>query len=61
MYVHSACRRPRLCYLLYLQTTNAVILAEAPPKGYGFSEYAIAGAYGTPIVSALCANEGSSS
>ncbi|KAH9831123.1 MFS general substrate transporter [Rhodofomes roseus] len=36
-----------------INTTNAVILAEAPPKGYGFSEYAIAGAYGTPIVAVV--------
>ncbi|KAH9918646.1 MFS general substrate transporter [Fomitopsis serialis] len=36
-----------------INTTNAVILAEAPPKGYGFSEYAIAGAYGTPIVAVI--------
>ncbi|PCH45123.1 MFS general substrate transporter [Wolfiporia cocos MD-104 SS10] len=36
-----------------INTTNAVFLAEAPPSGYGFSEYAIAGAYGTPIVSVL--------
>lgn len=32
------------------QTTNAVFLAEPSPGGFGFSEYAIAGAYGTPIV-----------
>jgi hypothetical protein len=32
------------------QVTNAVFLAIPKPHGYGFSEYAIAGAYGTPIV-----------
>ncbi|KZT10560.1 MFS general substrate transporter [Laetiporus sulphureus 93-53] len=34
-------------------TTNAVFLKESPPEGYGFSEYAIAGAYATPIVAVL--------
>jgi hypothetical protein len=32
------------------QVTNAVFLGEAPPIGFGFSQIAIAGAYGTPIV-----------
>jgi len=36
-----------------INTTNAVFLAEPPPNGYGFTEYAIAGAYGTPIVAVL--------
>ncbi|KZT10572.1 MFS general substrate transporter [Laetiporus sulphureus 93-53] len=36
-----------------INTTTAVFLAESPPKGYGFSEYAIAGTYGTPIVAVL--------
>lgn len=31
--------------------TNAVFLGEPAPVGFGFSQYAIAGAYGTPIVS----------
>ncbi|KAI0938838.1 hypothetical protein AcW1_001528 [Taiwanofungus camphoratus] len=36
-----------------INTTNAVFLAEPSPGGFGFSEYAIAGAYGTPIVAVL--------
>ena len=35
------------------QTTNAVFLGTPPPVGYGFNEYAVAGAYGTPIVLSL--------
>jgi hypothetical protein len=35
------------------QVTNAVFLGSPPPVGYGFSQFAIAGAYGTPIVSVL--------
>ena len=36
-----------------LQTTNAVFLGTPEPEGYGFSQFGIAGAYGTPIVSGL--------
>ncbi|CCM05345.1 uncharacterized protein FIBRA_07559 [Fibroporia radiculosa] len=36
-----------------INTTNAVFLADPPPVGYGFSEYAIAGAYGTPIIAVV--------
>ncbi|EPS95319.1 hypothetical protein FOMPIDRAFT_1032972 [Fomitopsis schrenkii] len=36
-----------------INTTNAVFLGTPPPVGYGFSEYAVAGAYGTPIVAVL--------
>jgi len=34
-----------------INVTNAVFLGSPPPIGYGFSQFAIAGAYGTPIVS----------
>jgi len=33
-----------------VNVTNAVFLGSPPPLGYGFSQYAIAGAYGTPMV-----------
>ncbi|KAH9477936.1 Efflux pump radE [Psilocybe cubensis] len=33
--------------------TNAVFLGSPPPFGYGFSEFAVAGGYGTPIVSVI--------
>ncbi|KAH9855655.1 MFS general substrate transporter [Lenzites betulinus] len=33
-----------------INTTNAVFLGTPPPVGYGFSQFGIAGAYGTPIV-----------
>jgi len=33
-----------------INVTNAVFLGSPPPLGYGFSQYAIAGAYGTPMV-----------
>ncbi|CDO73900.1 hypothetical protein BN946_scf185016.g57 [Trametes cinnabarina] len=33
-----------------INTTNAVFLGTPPPGGYGFSQFGIAGAYGTPIV-----------
>jgi len=36
-----------------INVTNAVFLGSPSPAGYGFSQYAIAGAYGTPIVSVL--------
>ncbi|OSX63261.1 hypothetical protein POSPLADRAFT_1139517 [Postia placenta MAD-698-R-SB12] len=36
-----------------INTTETVLLSEPRPKGYGFSEYAIAGAYATPIVATL--------
>lgn len=36
-----------------INTTNAVFLGLPQPLGYGMSEYAIAGMYGTPIVSVL--------
>ncbi|KAI0658997.1 MFS general substrate transporter [Cubamyces menziesii] len=36
-----------------INTTNAVFLGSPPPLGYGFSQFGIAGAYGTPIVAVL--------
>jgi MFS family permease len=36
-----------------INTTNAVFLGSPPPLGYGFSQFAIAGGYGTPIVAVL--------
>ncbi|KAJ3893859.1 MFS general substrate transporter [Lentinula edodes] len=36
-----------------INTTNAVFLGNPPPLGYGFSQFAIAGGYGTPIVAVL--------
>lgn len=36
-----------------LQTTMVVFLGLPPPNGYGYSQIAIAGTYGTPIVSRL--------
>ncbi|KAI0777512.1 MFS general substrate transporter [Trametes elegans] len=33
-----------------INTTNAVFLGTPPPGGYGFSQFGIAGGYGTPIV-----------
>ncbi|KAI0711544.1 MFS general substrate transporter [Earliella scabrosa] len=33
-----------------INTTNAVFLGTPEPEGYGFSQFGIAGAYGTPIV-----------
>lgn len=36
-----------------INVTNVVFLGSPPPLGYGFSEFAIAGSYGTPIVSAI--------
>ncbi|KAH9922445.1 MFS general substrate transporter [Amylocystis lapponica] len=36
-----------------INTTNAVLLDLPKPGGFGFSEYAIAGAYATPIVATL--------
>ena len=36
-----------------INVTNAVFLGSPPPVGYGFSQFGIAGAYGTPIVRAL--------
>ncbi|KAF4616352.1 hypothetical protein D9613_008611 [Agrocybe pediades] len=36
-----------------INVTNAVFLGSPPPFGYGFSPFAIAGGYGTPIVSVI--------
>ncbi|OBZ77237.1 hypothetical protein A0H81_02049 [Grifola frondosa] len=36
-----------------INTTNVVFLGTPPPAGYGFSQSAISGAYGTPIVATL--------
>jgi len=36
-----------------INNTNTILLAEPKPAGYGFSQYAIAGVYGTPIVGVL--------
>ncbi|KAJ7198622.1 major facilitator superfamily domain-containing protein [Mycena haematopus] len=36
-----------------INVTNAVFLGSPPPVGFGWSEYAIAGAYGTPIVAVI--------
>lgn len=33
-----------------INVTNAVFLGSPPPLGYGFSQFGIAGGYGTPIV-----------
>ncbi|KAI0252929.1 major facilitator superfamily domain-containing protein, partial [Lactifluus subvellereus] len=40
-----------------INVTNAVFLGSPPPVGYGFSQYAIAGAYGTPMVVAVIIGE----
>lgn len=34
-----------------INVTNAVFLGSPPPVGFGYSPYAVAGSYGTPIVS----------
>jgi hypothetical protein len=39
--------------LMVLQVTNAVFLGVPAPLGFGFSQIAIAGAYGTPIVAVV--------
>ncbi|KAI0264619.1 MFS general substrate transporter [Gloeopeniophorella convolvens] len=36
-----------------INTTNAVFLGTPPPVGYGFTQFAIAGAYGTPMVAVI--------
>ncbi|CAK5272184.1 unnamed protein product [Mycena citricolor] len=36
-----------------INDTNAVFLGSPPPVGFGWSQYAIAGGYGTPIVSVV--------
>jgi hypothetical protein len=36
--------------LMLIQVTNPVFLEVPKPEGYGFSQYAIAAAYATPIV-----------
>ncbi|KAG2365589.1 major facilitator superfamily domain-containing protein [Suillus spraguei] len=36
-----------------VNTTNVVFMGSPPPVGFGFSQYAIAGAYATPIVAVL--------
>lgn len=38
-----------------INVTNAVFLGTPPPVGFGFSQFAVAGAYGTPIVRSLFA------
>jgi hypothetical protein len=41
-----------------IKVTNAVFLGTPPPGGFGFSQFGIAGGYGTPIVSTLAINRG---
>ncbi|KAH9991576.1 MFS general substrate transporter [Russula vinacea] len=36
-----------------INVTNAVFLGSPPPAGFGFSQYAIAGAYATPMVAVI--------
>lgn len=36
-----------------VNTTNVVFMGSPPPVGFGFSQYAVAGAYATPIVAVL--------
>jgi len=36
-----------------INVTNAVFLGTPPPVGYGFSQFGIAGVYGTPIVAVI--------
>lgn len=36
-----------------INVTNAVFLGSPPPVGFGFSQFAVAGAYGTPIVAVI--------
>ncbi|THH09577.1 hypothetical protein EW145_g1920 [Phellinidium pouzarii] len=36
-----------------INTTNAVFLGSPPPVGFGFSQFGIAGSYGTPIVAII--------
>ncbi|KAH7910355.1 MFS general substrate transporter [Hygrophoropsis aurantiaca] len=38
-----------------INATNVVFVGSAPPIGFGFSQYAIAGAYGTPIMAVIIA------
>ncbi|KAJ7154703.1 major facilitator superfamily domain-containing protein [Mycena filopes] len=45
--------RPHIFGLLVFEVTNAVFLGSPPPLGFAWSEYAIAGAYGTPIVAVV--------
>ncbi|THH30557.1 hypothetical protein EUX98_g3634 [Antrodiella citrinella] len=56
--------RPHLLMILWFEAllfgfsiginvTNAVFLGTPPPVGYGFSQFAVAGVYGTPIVAVL--------
>ncbi|KAF5364808.1 hypothetical protein D9758_009310 [Tetrapyrgos nigripes] len=36
-----------------INVTNAVFLGSPPPRGFGWTEFAVAGGYGTPIVAVL--------
>lgn len=36
-----------------INVTNAVFLGTPPPVGFGWSQFAVAGCYGTPIVSLI--------
>ncbi|KAH7924715.1 hypothetical protein BV22DRAFT_491586 [Leucogyrophana mollusca] len=38
-----------------INATNAVFMGSPPPVGFGFSQFAIAGAYGTPIMAVIIA------
>lgn len=56
----NVCRLLSLCRPTYThllrQVTNAVFVQLPPPLGYGFSQFATAGIYGTPIVSFVAAH-----
>ncbi|EGO03525.1 hypothetical protein SERLA73DRAFT_83573 [Serpula lacrymans var. lacrymans S7.3] len=40
-------------FSLGVAVTNVVFLSSPPPLGFGFSQYAVAGTYGTPIVAVI--------
>ena len=40
----------RNIFSIVVQVTNVVFLGSPSPAGFGFSQYAIAGAYATPMV-----------
>ncbi|KAG1806262.1 MFS general substrate transporter [Suillus variegatus] len=45
--------RPQFFFVVLFEGTNVIFMKSPPPVGFGFSQYAVAGAYATPIVAVL--------
>ncbi|KAG2143496.1 major facilitator superfamily domain-containing protein [Suillus bovinus] len=45
--------RPQFILVVSFEVTNVVFMGSPPPVGFGFSQFAVAGAYATPILAVI--------